>query len=65
MVSTDTIDFILKKEVPKGKKVAYANYICDHRPLKEEEWRVRLTVGGGRLEYMLTKSLVFSMLPMT
>ena len=51
VVSTDTIDFIMKQEVPKGKKVTYANFICDHRPLKEEEWRVRLTVGGDRLDY--------------
>jgi len=51
VVGTDTIDFIMKQEVPKGKKVTYANFICDHRPLKEVEWRVRLTVGGDRLDY--------------
>jgi hypothetical protein len=36
VVSTDTIDFILKSEVPTGRKITYANFICDHRPLKSE-----------------------------
>ena len=51
VTSTDTLDFITKEEVPKNKKVTYGNFICDHRPLKTEEWRVRLTVGGDKLSY--------------
>ena len=43
--------FIPKSEVPWGKKVAYANMICDYRPLKKEKYRVRLTFGGDVLEY--------------
>ena len=46
---TDTIDFIRKSEVPANKKVTYANFICDYRPLKTEPHRVRLTVGGDKL----------------
>ena len=30
---TDTIKFISKTEVPKGKKVTYVNLRADHRPL--------------------------------
>jgi hypothetical protein len=48
---TDTIEFILKSEVPHDKKVTYANMICDFRPLKDEQYRVRLTVGGDKLPY--------------
>ena len=48
---TDTIDFIQKSEVPYNKKVTYANMVCDHRPLKAEPYRVRLTAGGDRLDY--------------
>ena len=51
VISSDTIDFISKSEVPAGHKVTYANFICDHRPLKSEPYRVRITVGGDRLEY--------------
>ena len=51
VVATDTIDFIHRSEVPAGKKVTYANFICDFRPLKSEPYRVRLTVGGDRLPY--------------
>ena len=51
VIATDTIDFIHRSEVPTHKKVTYANFICDYRPLKEEPMRVRLTVGGDRLDY--------------
>jgi hypothetical protein len=50
VVPTDTIDFIKKSEIPNNKKVTYANFICDYRPLKSEPYRVRLTVGGDKLE---------------
>ena len=48
---TNTIEFIVKEEVPKGCTVTYANFVCDYHPLKSEPFRVRLTVGGDRLEY--------------
>ena len=25
--------------------------VCDYRPLKEEKYRVRLTIGGDKLDY--------------
>ena len=50
VAGTDTIDFINKSEVPENKKVAYANFICDYRPLKTEPHRVRLTVGGDKID---------------
>ena len=51
MNGTDTIAFISKSEVPSNKKVTYASYACDYRPLKDEPYRVRITVGGDRLDY--------------
>ena len=51
MTATDTTDFITKEEVPEDKKFTYGNFICDHRPLNTEEWRVRLTVGGDKFSY--------------
>ena len=47
---TNTIDFIKKSAIPKHKKITYANMVCDHRPLKTEKHRVRLTIGGDRLD---------------
>ena len=44
--------FISHLQVPKDRKVTYANFVCDHRPLKAEKWRVRLVVGGDKLEYL-------------
>ena len=48
---TKAVRWIHKKEIPKNKKVTYANMVCDYRPLKEEKYRVRLTIGGDKLEY--------------
>ena len=33
------------------KKITYANFVCDYRPLKTEKYRVRMTIGGDRLTY--------------
>ena len=51
VVSTDTIDFITKEEVPKGRDITYATFVVDYRPLKSEPQRVRITVGGDKLSY--------------
>jgi hypothetical protein len=51
ITGTDTIFFISKQQVPAGKKVTYSNFLCDIKPLKKETHRVRLTVGGDRLDY--------------
>ena len=48
---TDTIDFISKYNIPRQQKVTYATFVCDHRPLKSEPWRVRCVVGGDKLDY--------------
>ena len=49
--STDTIEFIDHLHVPKDRKITYASFVCDHRPLKDEKWRIRLVVGGDKLPY--------------
>ena len=49
--SNDCIDFIYRSEIPKDKKITYASFVCDRRPLKDEEWRIRLVVGGDKLSY--------------
>ena len=47
----NTLTFVEKQEVPRNKKVAYANMICNYRPIKEEKYRTRLTIGGDVLDY--------------
>ena len=51
IIGTDTIEFILKSEVPHGRDVTYASFVCDKRPLKTEPFRVRIVVGGDRLSF--------------
>ena len=48
---TDTIDFINKTEIPpdRWKDVTYARIVCNYRPEKADPNRVRITVGGNRI----------------
>ena len=48
---TDTIEFIHFNEVPKDKKITYAHFVYNYRPLKDERWKVRLVVGRDKLEF--------------
>ena len=34
VASTDSIEFIAFPDVPSDKKVTYANFVCEYRPLK-------------------------------
>jgi len=45
----DNMFFIPKSAIPANRKVTYANPVCDFCPLKDEPYRVRLTVVGYRL----------------
>jgi hypothetical protein len=48
----ENIFYIKRSQIPKGRKVTYANAVCDYRPLKDDPYRVlRLTVCGDRLPY--------------
>jgi hypothetical protein len=44
---TDTIAFIHASEISRDRTVTYRRLVCDIRPNKAEQHRVRLTVGGG------------------
>ena len=48
---TDTMEFVKRNNIPKHKKITYANFVCDYRPLKSEKHRVRMTIGGDKLDY--------------
>ena len=48
---TNTIFFTYLSRLLKGKKVTYVKLVLTIWPLKEEVNRVRVTVGGDRLEY--------------
>ena len=48
---TDACFFINRDDVPKNKKPTYARIVAEDRPHKEIKKRIRLTVGGNRIEY--------------
>ena len=50
IIGNNTMVFILPHQVPAGRKVTYANFVCTMRPGKAELYRIRMTVGGDRLD---------------
>jgi hypothetical protein len=48
---TDTCFFIKTKNIPNDRKITYDKIVCDCKPHKNEKERVRLTIGGDRLDY--------------
>jgi hypothetical protein len=48
---SNTIFFIPRNAVPKGKIVTYGRFVVDIRPNKTETHQVRLTVGGNLIQY--------------
>ena len=53
-----TIFFIHPSEIPTHKKVTYGRLVVDIRPLKKEKYRVRITVGGDKLDFCSDASSV-------
>ena len=49
-IGTNTITFLPYGDVPRDRSVTYATFVCDVKPLKKETHRVRITVGGDRLD---------------
>jgi hypothetical protein len=56
LYNTNTIRFIRRSNIPKGRKVTYGSFVVDIKDHKEEKERTRLTVGGDQIEYPGDKS---------
>jgi hypothetical protein len=56
LYNTNTIRFIPRSNIPKGRKVTYGSFVVDTKDHKEEKERTRLTVGGDQIEYPGDKS---------
>jgi hypothetical protein len=56
LYNTNTIRFIRRSNIPKGRKVTYCSFEVDIKDHKEEKERTRLTVGGDQIEYTGDKS---------
>jgi hypothetical protein len=48
---TDTCFFTKLTNILKDRKITYCKIVCDYKPHNKEKERVRLTVGGDRLDY--------------
>jgi hypothetical protein len=49
LFNTNTIRFIRRSDIPKGRKVTYGSFVVDIKDHKEEKERTRLTVGGDQI----------------
>jgi hypothetical protein len=47
----NTAFFIELTSIPKDRKITYGKVVCDFKPNKNEKHRVRMMVGGDRLDY--------------
>jgi hypothetical protein len=56
LYNTNTIRFIRRSDIPKGRKVTYGSFVVDIKDHKEEKERTILTVGGDQIEYPGDKS---------
>jgi hypothetical protein len=56
LYNKNTIRFIRRSNIPKGRKVTYESFVVDIKDHKEEKERTRLTVGGDQIEYPGDKS---------
>jgi hypothetical protein len=56
LYNTNTIRFIQRSNIPKGRKVTNISFLVDIKDHKEEKERTRLTVGGDQTEYPGDKS---------
>jgi hypothetical protein len=52
----NTIRFIRRSNIPKGRKVTYGSFVLEIKEHKEEQERTRLMVGGDQIEYPGDKS---------
>jgi hypothetical protein len=48
---TDICFFIDLKNIPNDRTITYGKIVCDYKPHKKENERVRLTVVSDRLDY--------------
>jgi hypothetical protein len=48
---TSTFLFFELTNIPKDRQIIYGKIVCDYKPRKKQNERVRLTVGGDRLDY--------------
>jgi hypothetical protein len=51
VAGTNTAFFIDLHNIPKDRKINCGKLVCDFKPNNIEKHRVRLTVGGDRLDY--------------
>jgi hypothetical protein len=48
---TNTCFFVKLKNIPKDRKITYGKIVFDYKPNKKEKERVRVMVGGDKLDY--------------
>jgi hypothetical protein len=56
LYNTNTIRFIRRYNIPKGRKVTYGSFVVDIKDPKEEKEHTGLIVGGDQIEYPGDKS---------
>ena len=53
LVSTQTTRFMRKRDIPKGEKALYTRLVVDIRPNKAVHERLRMCIGGDKMESIM------------
>jgi hypothetical protein len=48
---TYTCFFVTLTNIPNDRRITYGKIVCDYKPYKKDNERLRLTVGGNILDY--------------
>jgi hypothetical protein len=56
LYNMNTIRFIRRSNIPKGRKVTYGSFVVDIKDHKDEKESTTLTVGSDQIEYPGDKS---------
>ena len=53
VISTQTTRFMKKRDIPKGEKAVYTRLVVDLRPNKAVHERLRMCMGGDKMESVM------------
>ena len=58
LVSTRTTRFLRKKNIPQGEKAVYTILVVDLRPNKAVHERLRMCMGGDKMESVMETTTI-------
>ena len=58
LIDTETTRFLKNKNIPLGEKAVYTRLVVDLRPNKAEHERLRMCMGGDKMESVMETTTI-------